>query len=130
MKNILWILALLPFLSFADDHCKHSEWGPDDEAGAANRVTAASVLEAAKLIRTGKTYSLGIVVDSTTPAFSPRSLSVTVVQPNQQGGAAPFGDMNYNDDIFMGWLGIGSQLDGLGHLGYKPIPSQPMKMSS
>jgi hypothetical protein len=25
--------------------------------------------------------------------------------------------MTYNDDIFMGWLGIGPQIDGLGHIG-------------
>ena len=61
----------------------NSKWGPDDEIGAANHITPASVLEASKLIKTGKTYSLGIVVGPDTPAFSPRSLSVTVLQPNQ-----------------------------------------------
>ncbi len=102
----------------ADDHCEVSEWGPEDQAGAANRITAESVLAASELIKTGKTYSLGIVIDSTTPAFPPRGLSLTVVQPNQQEGARPFHNMTYNDDIFTGWLGIGSQIDGLGHLGH------------
>lgn len=95
-----------------------SRWGPNDEIGAANFLTPAKVLEAAKLIKTGKVYALGIVVDRDTPAFPPRSLSVTVLQPNQAKGAS-FGEnkMTYNDDIFTGWLGIGTQLDGLGHLG-------------
>ena len=90
---------------------------PDDQIGAANRITEMSVLAAAKLVKTGKTYSLGLTIDADTPAFPPRSLSLTVVQPNQQEGARPLHNTTYNDDIFSGWLGIGSQIDGLGHLG-------------
>jgi kynurenine formamidase len=116
MKALI-ILLLLPLYAVADSHCKTSEWGADDQVGAANRITEMSVLEAAKLVKTGKTYSLGLTIDANTPAFAPRSLSLTVVQPNQQEGARPFYNMTYNDDIFSGWLGIGSQIDGLGHLG-------------
>ena len=116
MKALI-ILLLLPLYAAADSHCKTSEWGADDQVGAANRITEMSVLEAAKLVKTGKTYSLGLTIDANTPAFAPRSLSLTVVQPNQQEGARPFYNMTYNDDIFSGWLGIGSQIDGLGHLG-------------
>src|SRR5690554_1511717 len=36
-----------------------SEWGADDERGAANLVTPAKVLEAAALIREGRIYELG-----------------------------------------------------------------------
>lgn len=95
-----------------------SKWGPKDEIGAANLITPKTVLQAAKLIKTGKTYSLGIVVDSKTPAFPPRSLSLTILQPNQvnTSGLGP-SKTTYNDDIFMGWLGIGPQIDGLGHIG-------------
>ena len=35
-----------------------SEWGPDDQRGAANRLTPQKVLEAAKLIHSGKVYRL------------------------------------------------------------------------
>lgn len=99
---------------------RESPWGPDDEAGAANHITPESVLQAAKLIKTGKTYNLGIVVDSSTPAFAPRSLSVSVLQPNQiETDGLGHNHMTYNDDIFMGWLGIGPQIDGLGHIGIK-----------
>ncbi len=95
-----------------------SPWGPDDEIGAANRITEASVKAAAGLVTTGKTYNLGIVVDKETPAFSPRSMSVTILQPNQiQTSGLGNNKMTYNDDIFMGWLGIGPQIDGLGHIG-------------
>lgn len=95
-----------------------SRWGPEDEIGAINRLTPQKVLEASKLVTTGKTYRLGIPVDKSTPAFPPRSLSVTVLMPGQEQGKT-FGanKMSYVDDIFNSWLGIGTQLDSLAHLG-------------
>ena len=94
MKTLI-LLLLLPLYAVADSHCKTSEWGADDQIGAANRITEMSVLAAAKLVKTGKTYSLGLTIDADTPAFAPRSLSLTVVQPNQQEGARPFYNMTY-----------------------------------
>jgi kynurenine formamidase len=121
IRILVSILLLLPMQLMADSDCKTSEWGADDQIGAANRITATTIKEASRLVKTGKTYSLGLTIDSSMPAFAPRSLSLTVVQPNQQEGNRPFGDMTYNDDIFNGWLGVGSQIDGLGHLGHKGV---------
>jgi kynurenine formamidase len=94
------------------------KWGEGDQLGAANLMTAERVKAAAGLVTEGKVYSLGMEVGPDTPAFPPRSLSVTILQPNQNGNSG-LGENNftYNDDIFMGWLGIGSQIDGLGHSG-------------
>ena len=100
-----------------EQDCEPSRWGPEDEIGNANLITAHSVLAAAKLVKTGKTYSLGITIDATTPAFPPRSLSLQVVQPGQQEGRVAYPNMTYNDDLVQTWLGIGPQIDGLGHLG-------------
>lgn len=98
--------------------CKPSKWGANDEIGAANLVTPERVLAATKLVKQGKSQPLGIVIDAKTPAFPPRSLSLQVVQPGQQSGTRLFAyDGNYNDDVMQLWIGIGSQLDGLGHLG-------------
>ena len=43
---------------------------------------------------------------------------MTVLQPGQAGGVT-LGPTrsSYNDDIITGWVGVGSQIDGLGHLG-------------
>jgi len=101
--------------------CEPSRWGAEDEIGNANLVTVDSVLAASTLIKTGKVYSLGITIDSSTPAFAPRGLSLQVVQPGQQEGARPLGGATYNDDLFQGWFGVGSQLDGLGHLGHDGV---------
>ena len=100
--------------------CDHSHWGPDDQLGSANLISTERTLEAAKLIKQGKSMPLGIVIGPDTPAFPPRSLSLQVVQPNQHGGQklSSFGyEGNYNDDLLQTWIGMGSQLDGLGHLG-------------
>ena len=102
--------------------CKVSKWGKDDTIGSANLVTPERTAAAAKLVKQGKSMPLGIVIDSKTPAFSPRTLSLQVVQPGQAGGTklTQFGyPGNYNDDIIQTWVGIGSQIDGLGHLGEK-----------
>ncbi len=115
--------AGLVTVAHADDKdWTKSKWGPKDEIGSANLITPESVLAASKLVTTGKTYSLGIVVDSKTPAFAPRSMSVTILQPNQieTKGLGP-NHLTYNDDKFNGWLGIGPQLDGLAHIGIKHV---------
>ncbi|MCZ4255379.1 cyclase family protein [Sulfitobacter sp. G21635-S1] len=119
MTVTLAALVLGATASFAQD-CAPSKWGADDTIGSANLVTPERTLEAAKLIKQGKSMPLGITIGPDTPAFPPRSLNLQVVQPNQQGGQklTSFGyEGNYNDDILQTWIGIGSQLDGLGHLG-------------
>src|SRR6187397_751547 len=99
-----------------------SKWGPNDEIGAANYMTPELVLKAASLVKTGKTYALGIPVDSKTPAYPPRAFKITVVQPGQAGipGLGPT-KTTYNDDIIEGWVGVGSQMDGLGHIGVEHV---------
>ena len=99
------------------EECKPSRWGADDQIGNANLITAESVLAASRLIKTGKTYPLGITIGPDTPAFPPRSLSLQVVQPGQQAGRVAFPNAIYNDDLVQMWLGIGPQIDGFGHLG-------------
>lgn len=93
-----------------------SKWGADDTLGSFNMLGPDLALKAAKLIKTGKTYRLGIVTGSDTPAYPPRSFEVTVLFPNQYNGSS-YGDNHFNffDDTMNGWMGVGSQIDGLGH---------------
>jgi len=109
----------LSFSAVAQTSWYPSKWGPNDEIGAANYMTAATALQAAKLVKTGKVYSLGITVSTTTPAYPPRTCSIYIVQPGQTGSAEGLGPTHttYNDDILNCWNGIGTQLDGLGHIG-------------
>lgn len=95
-----------------------SKWGPNDEIGAANYLSPKLVMEAAKLIKTGKVYELGQVVSSESPAYAPRTCSIYIVQPGQaQNTTLGPTKSTYNDDILNCWIGMGTQIDGLGHVG-------------
>ncbi len=90
-----------------------SVWGAADERGAANLQTAESVLAAARLIRDGKTYELGKVLDGAIPMSPGRTFALNVQRTsgpngrNQQGG---------NEETVFTELGqMGTQFDGLAH---------------
>jgi kynurenine formamidase len=103
------------------DWCK-SKWGPTDEKGALNILTPQMTADAAKLVKTGKTYQLGVETNAKTPAFGTRSFSLLIQQPGQaHGGSLGPTKTTYNDDIIMGYVAVGSQLDGLGHIGVDGI---------
>ncbi len=95
-----------------------SRFGAGDQIGAANYLTPGLALQASRLVRSGKTYSLAIPTTPDTPALAPRSFRMTVVQPGQVGGATlgP-SKSSYNDDILAAWVAVGTQIDGLGHVG-------------
>ena len=95
-----------------------SKFGPQDQIGNLNHVTPEKTLAATKLVTKGKSYRLGIETNKDTPAYPPRTFAITIVQPGQNAGhtLGPT-KTTYNDDIIAGWVGVGSQLDGLGHIG-------------
>jgi kynurenine formamidase len=102
----------------AEDAWHPSRYGAGDTLGAINNLSADKVLEAAKLIRSGKTYALGVETGADSPAYPPRQYALTVLQPGP-GTGEPLGAnrVTGNDDLLCTWLGIGSQIDGLGHIG-------------
>jgi kynurenine formamidase len=95
-----------------------SEWGAQDQRGAANRITPEKILQGTKLIRSGKVYQLGRVYEDGMPLPEGRHLDVTI--PPTAGG--PYGDNQLIEvvDSVNGELGhVGTQLDGLGHVGVR-----------
>ncbi len=111
--------AILPTLASADDaNWFPSQHGADDTLGAINHLSPAIVKKAAKLVKTGKTYSLGVNTGPTSPAYPPRSNSLPVLSPGDGTGATMGKNRaTGNDDLLHTWMGIGSQIDGLGHMG-------------
>jgi kynurenine formamidase len=94
-----------------------SEWGADDQRGAANRLTPKKVLQAKDLIRTGQIYQLGRVYQAEMPILGKRHFALTI--PGLPTGA-PNGknQLVHNDEMFSGEIGqMGTQFDGLGHIG-------------
>lgn len=92
-----------------------SRWGAEDQRGAANRITPAKVLEAMRLVTQGTVYQLGRVYEAGMPMFGSRHYSIRIPQPFEMAGS---NQGVYHDEIVSGELGqIGTQFDGLGHLG-------------
>jgi hypothetical protein len=96
-----------------------SEWGADDQRGAANRLTPQKAAEAARLIRSGKVYQLGHVYEYGMPLAGKRHFSLTI-PGSPTGGPDGENRIVYHDEMFSGEIGqIGTQLDGLGHIGVR-----------
>lgn len=122
MKRLPILIAatLIGLGAVADEHSTWypSKHGADDRLGAVNYLSEAKTAEAAKLITRGKTFALGMVTGRDTPAYGPREYDVTVLQLSD-GSGTPLGanQATGNDDIVDMSVGIGSQIDGLGHMG-------------
>lgn len=93
-----------------------SRYGADDRIGAANNLSPEIVLEAAQLITTGKVYSLGVETAEDSPAYGTRTFNIDIVE---SAANVPVGTdvVTSNDERVTTSFGIGSQIDGLGHLG-------------
>lgn len=95
-----------------------SAYGPNDEIGAANLLTPEVARQAVQLVKTGKTYSLGVPVSKDLPAFRHRSFKLYNIQPGQQAGATLGPNkFTFNDEMAVAWTGVGTQLNGIGHIG-------------
>jgi kynurenine formamidase len=94
------------------------KWGPDDELGSANYVTPETLVAAARLVRSGMTYSLSLPMDVTGPMHGPTSR----VNPQHQmlmtvHDELP-GPVRFNDDAVYMPLQASTQWDSLAHVFY------------
>jgi kynurenine formamidase len=94
-----------------------SKWGADDQRGAANLITPATVLKAAALIEEGRIYELGRRYEVGMPLFGNRHFSLTI--PGLPTVEVPGENaVVFNDELVSTELGqVGTQFDGLGHVG-------------
>jgi kynurenine formamidase len=94
-----------------------SEWGEDDQRGAANRITPEKVRAASRLVKEGQVYSLGRTYEPGMPLFGDRHYSLTIPS-SPTGGPVGTNRVVWHDEMFSGEIGqIGTQFDGLGHVG-------------
>lgn len=110
-------LALMATARAADDWYP-SKYGAEDRRGAMNNLSPEATVAAAQLVTLGKVYALGVVTGRGSPAWPPRSYQILITQSND-GTGAPLGpnQVTANDDVLMTYVGIGTQIDGLGHVG-------------
>jgi kynurenine formamidase len=90
-----------------------------DELGMLRHVTEAKRLDALRLVREGRLYDLGRVLDERTPVFPGRYFRQTLVTTAHHANSAmPVGDneVNWIIEVFTGTTQMGTHLDTLGHL--------------
>jgi kynurenine formamidase len=95
-----------------------SPYGEADRIGALNNLSPAIVKKAAKLVKTGKTYQLGVKTGPETPAYGARTYTVERLSATGPD-LTPDGSQRVTafDERVVTSMGIGTQIDGLAHLG-------------
>lgn len=87
---------------------------PDPELGMATTITNAMTADAAGLVKEGKVYALGVITGPDSVPYPGRSFAIeTFANPEAAGTNRITG----HDDRLVTHVGIGSQIDGLGHIG-------------
>jgi kynurenine formamidase len=96
-----------------------SAFGPDDELGMLNHIDEAKRTEALGLVRHGRLYDLGRVLDEDIPVFPGRFFRQTLVttahHANQDGGLGD-NDVNWITEQISATQQLGTHLDTLSHL--------------
>jgi len=114
----LTALALFRLGSSVAEDWFPSKYGAQDTLGAINNLSAEGVIEAARLIKTGKVYSLAIPTGPKTPAYGDRKYQILInnifVRDSPTSGVNALQGF---DDLVIMWLGVGTQIDGFGHIG-------------
>jgi kynurenine formamidase len=102
----------------AEESWYPSRFGADDLQGAVNNLSPEGVKRAAALVKTGKVYALGVPTGPDSPAYGDRKYTVEIIQ-TPAAGEPPLGDnkVTAHDEKVTTSMGIGTQMDGFGHLG-------------
>lgn len=87
---------------------------PDAELGMATTITAAMTADAAGLVKEGKVYALGVVTGPDSVPYPGRSFGIETFSLGEAQGS---NKVTGHDDRLVTHVGIGSQIDGLGHIG-------------
>ena len=108
-----------------DSPSNWGKWGPDDEVGALNYLGPEQVLAAAKLVSSGKIFTLQRLIgdpkgDPVWPGRTPAERTQVLDESSWDGEDAPAfpGGLHYADDKISAFLQGSTQYDALGHVWY------------
>ena len=96
-----------------------SPHGEDDQLGALNHITDAKRRAAMELVREGRLYDLGHVLDENCPVFPGRYFRQTLVTTAHHANEAmPIGEnrVNWVTEVVSGTMQLGTHIDALSHL--------------
>ena len=101
------------------------KWGPDDEIGALNYLSAAEVLRGVSQIRSGEVFTLQRLIgdpkgDPVWPGRTPAEKTMILDESSWDVEGAPQfpGGLHYADDKINAFLQGSTQYDALGHVWY------------
>jgi kynurenine formamidase len=101
------------------------KWGPDDEVGSLNYLTADHVLESSHMIRSGKTFTLGVpIADPAGDPIWPGRPAAQRYNIRDRGDFLAGAGIDYpgglqdSDDMIIMMLQGSTQYDALGHTWY------------
>jgi len=108
----------------ADAPSNWGKWGPDDEVGSLNYLGPEQVLAAARLVTSGKVFTLQRLIgdpkgDPVWPGRTPAERTQILDESNWDegaGGPAYPGGLHYADDKISAFLQGSTQYDALGHV--------------
>ena len=96
----------------------NSPWGEDDRLGNVNNLSPEGVKRAVGLVKTGKVYALGIPTAPESAAYGSRQYTVERTPgPNADYTSNGSQRVTAFDERVVSSMGIGTQIDGFGHLG-------------
>jgi kynurenine formamidase len=95
-----------------------SPFGPGDQLGMLNHITDATRAAALRLVRSGRLYDMGRVLDADVPAFPGRYFRQTLVTTahHANGGGIGANHVNWITEQIAGTQQLGTHLDALSHL--------------
>ena len=95
-----------------------SPFGPDDQTGATNRVTAAVTKAAAAEIQTGVVTPMAYNLVDGIPLFGTR-FTKTILTSFATMPGAEYGKnkLSYMEDTYLSQSHVGTHIDGMGHIG-------------
>ena len=92
-----------------------SPWGAHDERGAANHMKPETVLKGLRLVKEGKIYELGRVLEAAMPTFGTRRFGLHTARSSGPTGT---NQLRGNEELVVAELGqVGTQFDALPHIG-------------
>jgi kynurenine formamidase len=98
----------------ADKRCP-SKWGAADQRGAANLMTPETVMRATRLVKEGRVFELGKVLEAAIPKFGQRIWALNTQRSSGPGGR---NQVSGNEEVVVTELGqVGTQFDALPHIG-------------
>lgn len=108
-----------PFRELGDRLSNWGRWGANDRIGTLNHLTPECVVDAARLIRRGAIFDLGLDVNANGPqlgGFRANPVHVMTITPPDMAGNRH--GLIAADDFIMMPLQSVTQWDGVGHIGY------------